>query len=106
MDKILREKLITILCNICGNCTEPYYYGTHCDKSIKQVNAIISALDAYIPEWQRCPICEGKGFVDGAFYISVPGCSGMSTSVTQTCRTCNGSGMIIRPINKQGEVKR
>lgn len=42
----------------------------------------------------RCPICEGVGLVSGSFYNSLPGCGGTTADVVQSCRQCNGSGII------------
>lgn len=43
--------------------------------------------------WQRCPICDGRGWVSGAFYTGINGC-GTSSSSQVLCRTCNGVGII------------
>lgn len=42
---------------------------------------------------QRCPICDGRGIVQGGFYNSLGG-SVLSTNVTEPCRTCAGAGII------------
>ena len=38
--------------------------------------------------WQKCPVCEGKGLVD---------LIGGSLSCSNTCRVCNGSGIVPTP---------
>jgi hypothetical protein len=40
----------------------------------------------------RCPVCEGRQFVPGGFYIG-----GSATSANpETCRTCKGAGVLWR----------
>ena len=53
--------------------------------------------------WQRCPICGGCGLVSGGFFDS-PGNIGeygnrcwFSASAAETCRVCDGSGLIETP---------
>ena len=43
---------------------------------------------------QKCPICEGHGLVAGGFYTTVPGCEGVSSSASEVCRNCLGSGIV------------
>ena len=54
---------------------------------------------------QKCPICEGYGNVHGGFYGTLPRYSrgfysmlpGYSTSkvcLSETCRNCNGTGVV------------
>jgi hypothetical protein len=42
----------------------------------------------------KCPICEGRGIVQGGFYTSLPTSPSISTVVTEPCRACAGSGII------------
>lgn len=42
----------------------------------------------------RCPICYGNGLVSGSFYTSIHGCGGISSNVTETCRQCDGKGIL------------
>jgi hypothetical protein len=45
-------------------------------------------------EFQRCPVCEGRGSVPIGFYVSV----GVNTStMPESCRTCSGKGIVQRP---------
>ena len=47
-----------------------------------------------VSEWQKCPVCEGRGMVPVNFY------SGLSYSTSATpvcCRTCSARGVIARP---------
>lgn len=41
----------------------------------------------------KCPVCEGRGIVPGGFYASI-GPYSTSTSVTEPCRACEGTGII------------
>lgn len=41
-----------------------------------------------------CPICLGKGIVCGGFYVTLPGCDGISSSTSEQCKSCNGQGII------------
>jgi len=43
---------------------------------------------------QKCPICEGKGIVAGGFYNHT-GETWVSDRTAETCRQCNGKGIII-----------
>lgn len=43
---------------------------------------------------QKCPICEGTGFVQGGFYNAVPGGLKISVTSTETCRNCSGTGVV------------
>lgn len=46
-------------------------------------------------KWQKCPICEGRGFVMAGFYTTLPGCQSYSTNTSEICRTCYGTGTIL-----------
>jgi predicted methyltransferase len=48
-------------------------------------------------EYQKCPICEGRGFVSGVFYTSVTD-EGYSADAATQCRTCLGKGIILKPV--------
>jgi len=48
-------------------------------------------------EWQRCPICNGTGLVGGGFYLSALGGAGVSNNSAETCRCCQGHGIILKP---------
>lgn len=43
---------------------------------------------------QKCPICEGHGNVIGGFYNILPGCQGVTSVLTETCRNCLGTGVV------------
>lgn len=43
---------------------------------------------------QKCSVCEGHGIVPGGFYNSVPGAIMVSTNCSETCRNCNGAGVV------------
>lgn len=42
----------------------------------------------------KCPVCDGRGFVPNGFYNTFSqGYISVNTS-PETCRTCNGSGVV------------
>jgi len=46
--------------------------------------------------YQRCPVCNGRGAVMRGFYEQVDYGSGSSAaSMSETCRTCGGSGLLL-----------
>jgi len=48
--------------------------------------------------YQRCPVCNGRGAVMRGFYEQVDYGSGSSAaSMSETCRTCGGSGLLLAP---------
>ena len=51
-------------------------------------------------EYQKCPVCNGRGIVPQGFYM-VPEGQDFSSSSTapETCKTCSGSGIILKPSN-------
>lgn len=42
----------------------------------------------------KCPVCNGKGIVPTGFYNSLSGYYISSTTVSEKCRSCNGTGII------------
>lgn len=61
--------------------------------------------------WQRCPICEGSGMVSGGFFGS-PGYYDeygnrhwTSNNAAETCRVCQGQGIIETPENKEKTIE-
>ncbi len=40
-----------------------------------------------------CPVCGGNGLVSGGFYNQVSG-FGMSTTISEQCRSCQGTGIV------------
>jgi len=45
----------------------------------------------------RCPICEGNGLVPGGYYMRVHGVAWSSITTVETCRACDGTGIIWDP---------
>lgn len=43
-----------------------------------------------------CPVCEGRGFVQGGFYSTTIGVWSSGDLSTEPCRSCNGTGVIWR----------
>ena len=41
-----------------------------------------------------CPVCFGRGFVAGGFYSSTGSTWVSSTTAPETCRSCNGTGVL------------
>lgn len=44
---------------------------------------------------QRCPVCGGNGLVANGFYNQTSGYWFTSSISPETCRTCNGTGVIL-----------
>lgn len=44
----------------------------------------------------RCPICSGNGLVPQGFYSQVSGQWSSSTIEFETCRSCDGAGIVWR----------
>ena len=44
---------------------------------------------------QRCPVCGGNGLVANGFYNQTSGYWSTSSISPETCRTCNGTGVIL-----------
>lgn len=42
----------------------------------------------------RCPICNGTGFVPIGFYSNTSGECAASETVTENCRSCDGTGIV------------
>ena len=43
----------------------------------------------------RCPVCEGRGCVSAGFY-GLQVTAGDSTTSTESCRSCGGTGVVWR----------
>lgn len=41
-----------------------------------------------------CPVCMGRGFVSGGFYSSTGNSWVTTTTAPDTCRSCNGTGVV------------
>lgn len=49
-------------------------------------------------EYQKCPVCEGRGEVPMGFYNLCFGYIPNGTCITpEICRTCQGKGIIVKP---------
>lgn len=42
----------------------------------------------------RCPVCGGNGLVPSGFYDQVSGEWWSSDASSETCRSCNGTGIV------------
>jgi DnaJ-class molecular chaperone len=49
-------------------------------------------------EWQKCPVCEGSGQVPYGFYDSTGYDGGATYFPNEICRTCQGKGIILKPL--------
>lgn len=55
-------------------------------------------------KYQRCPICNGAGQVSGGFFDRAGDCDfWTSGNSTETCRVCNGSGIILETLTQESE---
>ena len=50
--------------------------------------------------WQRCPICGGKGMVAAGFYNPSPFGTSSTSATAESCRACNGKGILLDPVSK------
>lgn len=55
--------------------------------------AICSSTEPVKEVPHKCPVCDGCGMVHMGFY---EGISSVESPLTETCRTCNGKGVIWR----------
>ena len=46
---------------------------------------------------QRCPVCGGNGLVPNGFYNTVTGIMSTTSITPETCRSCNGTGIVYPP---------
>lgn len=57
-------------------------------------NPVWSSSRPFYPQWQVCPVCEGRGTVAVDFYEQL----GAATSTERpVCRTCNGRTILAPP---------
>jgi DnaJ-class molecular chaperone len=43
-----------------------------------------------------CPVCKGRGFVQGGFYSTTTGCwSSSGLTEVETCLSCDGKGYVV-----------
>lgn len=42
----------------------------------------------------RCPVCNGNGLVPNGFYLQTSGYWSSTSTIPETCRSCNGTGII------------
>lgn len=46
------------------------------------------------PDPYRCPVCGGNGLVSNGFYMTTTGIFYASNTDAETCRACNGTGIV------------
>jgi len=57
-------------------------------------------------EWQLCPVCNGAGVVSGGYFMRGGDYDRwVSNSVFESCRVCDGKGIIQRPEEVTDEPK-
>lgn len=44
----------------------------------------------------RCPVCDGTGSVPDGFYLQLNGCWSGTNTISETCRSCYGTGIVWR----------
>lgn len=42
----------------------------------------------------RCPVCNGNGLVPNGFYRQTSGLWSSTSTKPETCKSCNGSGVV------------
>lgn len=52
-------------------------------------------------EYIVCPVCGGKGKVPNGFYTWTEHYWPTTSAAAETCRTCNGTGIIFETENKK-----
>ena len=59
---------------------------------------VTNGMDFTIPKHERkpyrCPICRGNGLVSSGFYNQTSGYWSTGDTAFETCRSCNGTGVI------------
>ncbi len=64
------------------------------DGSTQDKGVASSSLLAPKNQPYTCPICGGNGLVQNEFYNQTGGCWSTATLSLETCRTCNGRGIV------------
>lgn len=54
-------------------------------------------------EPHRCPVCSGKGIVPNGFYLTDNDWASTTDASPETCRSCNGTGVVWWPDYKAPE---
>jgi len=75
--------------------TEEKYpcYGSNLKAMASPYGLGIEWFPLYGPPY-RCPICGGNGIVPNGFYRQTSGQWSTTDIVPETCRTCNGTGIV------------
>ena len=97
-------------CPFCGEgaTAEEFLKGCEHDGSFIPVHEVIRLMNAFAASQkqqptaegaeetaQRCPVCGGNGLVANGFYNQTSGYWSTSSISPETCRTCNGTGVIL-----------
>ena len=46
----------------------------------------------------QCPVCNGNGLVPNGFYNQTSGYWSSTSTMSETCQSCNGTGIVWEPI--------
>ena len=76
----------------------------------------IKAMEAYAAQQKppssataeephRCPVCGGNGLVPNGFYDQTSGQWTSCSTLPETCRSCNGTGVIFAALAVAGATK-
>ena len=66
----------------------------HDDSRLNNPLYTIIRVDDSSDSAQRCPVCNGTGYVDAGFYTQTSG-QWSSTGGTEQCRSCCGKGYVV-----------
>jgi hypothetical protein len=74
-----------------------YALGMLWDDADSVVNEYLSLSPVAGEQAQRCPVCGGNGLVPNGFYNTVTGIMSTTSITPETCRSCNGTGIVYPP---------
>lgn len=85
-------------CSKCQDMTAP------CNDCINR-NLALLAPPSPLPEYKfiaatqtphRCPVCGGNGLVSAGFYMQTSGTWSGTSTASEQCRSCTGTGIVWR----------
>ena len=65
---------------------------THKKLDVRSSNQVLNVGSSKTPH--RCPVCYGKGLVPNGFYNTVIKYDSTMSTAPETCRSCNGTGIV------------
>jgi DnaJ-class molecular chaperone len=77
------------------------------EKAEEDIMYLISTApsSATAEEPHRCPVCGGNGLVPNGFYDQTSGQWPSCSTLPETCRSCNGTGVIFAALAVAGATK-